>query len=79
VPKLTSGEQVAADLGYRDGDKYFLTPFLNAKTEHEKGFNNQLKKVIMSRHETVNKRFEHFEALATRKFPHSREQHAHFF
>ena len=79
VPKLTSGEQVAADLGYRDGDVHFLTPFQNPQTDTDHTFNRQLKKVIMSRHETVNKRFEHFESLATRKFRHSREQHATFF
>ena len=79
VPRLSEGEQAAAALGYRDGENYFLTPYTNPSSEKERVFNRQLKKVIMSRHETVNKRFEHFNALATRKFRHSREQHRKFF
>ena len=77
VPRLIAGEQAAADLGYRDGDCHFLTLFPNPADEYEKTFNRQLKKVIMSRHETVNKRFEHFEVLATQKFRHTCEQCKH--
>jgi hypothetical protein len=79
VPRLGHSEQAAADLGYQDGDCYFLTPYKNPSTDDEIIFNRQLKRAIMSRHETVNKRFEHFRVLGTRQFRHSREQHILFF
>jgi hypothetical protein len=79
VPRMGEGEQAAADLGYQDGDTYFLTPYRYPKTEPEFVFNRQLKRAIMSRHETVNKRFEHFRALGTRQFRHNRTQHVLFF
>ena len=79
VPRLTEGEQAAADLGYQDDDQSFWTPYRNPVTESEVLFNRQLKHVIMSRHETVNKRFKDFSALATRQFRHRRAQHILFF
>ena len=79
VPRLTDGEQVATDNGYQDGDVQFLTPFRNPRNNAEELFNRQLKRVIMARHESVNKRFEHFRSLATRQFRHSRGQHIYVF
>jgi len=55
-----------------------MTPFENPSSEYEPTFNRQLK-LVMARHETVNKRFKDFEALSTRTFRHTREQHCLFF
>jgi hypothetical protein len=71
VPKLTSAaSRLQPIFVIKTGICIFLHRFKilerNAKT-------------LMSRHETVNKRFEHFEALATWKFLHSRTEQAAFF
>ena len=41
VPRLNKFEQAAADLGYQDGDNYFLTSYNNPQADDEKLFKSQ--------------------------------------
>lgn len=65
---LNDGERSMADKGYRD-ERYFLLP--NSR-------NNKKHKVIMSRHETVNKRIRQFQSLK-QIYRHDRQKHPMVF
>ena len=75
VPRLTRGEKIAADLGYRDGYRHFFTAFPDSgTTDVMRGINWDLK-LMKARHESINARFKTFESLNTRLFRHGREFH----
>lgn len=65
---LEPGEKALADKGYRD-NSYFILPTPN---------NNKKHKVIMSRHETINKRLKQFNIL-TQKFRNDKLLHKKCF
>lgn len=68
VQFLIPNEKVLADKGYQDS-RYFITP------TDENGIRH---KQIMSRHETVNKRYKQFEILNER-FRHDNSKHSSVF
>jgi hypothetical protein len=75
VPRLLPGERAAADLGYSDGWKNFVTAFpRDGATNTQISINRDLK-LMGARHESVNQRFKSFECLNTRIFRHGRQFH----
>lgn len=68
VLSVDVGEKTLADLGYAD-QNFFILPNYNNTTAHER---------IMSRHETVNKRFKQFQALK-QPFRHELDKHPMVF
>lgn len=68
VHGLDANERVFADRGYNDQSTFILPNAANSR------FHN----LVMSRHETVNKRIKQFVVLAT-KFRHNRSLHRNCF
>lgn len=64
VPSLNEGERTLADKGYNDSN-YFILPNV---------YNSKQHKLIMSRHETVNRRLKQFRILK-QEFRNSIEKH----
>jgi hypothetical protein len=62
VHELGANQRAAADKGYQDGNVHFMTPVNNPITEQMKNFNKK-HKVMMARHEMVNKRMKQFDIL----------------
>jgi hypothetical protein len=57
--------------GGRDNNIYFHTPFTKAETEAARDFNRK-HKMLMSRHEMINKRIKQFDIL--RRYRHNNDQ-----
>lgn len=68
IHSVRRGERTMADKGYKD-DAYFILPNDENKTLH---------KLIMSRHETVNKRLKQFNILK-HDFRHEKSKHPMVF
>lgn len=68
VEFLDEGERVMADRGYNDR-QFFILPDLQNSSRH---------KLIMGRHETVNKRIKQFQVL-NQKFRHEKSLHGKCF
>lgn len=64
IDALDSGEKYLADGGYKDGGVFAVTPNGLNSTEQ------QMKKIVRARHETVNRRLKQFNALH-RTFRHN--------
>lgn len=64
VPSLLTGERAMADKGYKDKTHFILPDTQN------KSFHN----AVMSRHETVNRRFKQFKILQ-QVYRHSLQKH----
>lgn len=76
---LNHGEKAAADSGYRDSYKHFLTTFpASGSTPRMKAINKDIK-LMGARHETINSKLKKFEALNTRMFHHGRDFHPFVF
>lgn len=63
VPSLKAGERAMADKGYKD--PHFILPNPRIQQQHD---------LIMSRHETLNRRMKQFEALK-QVYRHSLKKH----
>lgn len=64
VPSLTTGERAMADKGYKDAT-HFILPIPQNTTRHG---------LIMSRHETINRRLKQFQILS-QVYRHSLKKH----
>ena len=80
VPYLLPGEKLAADQGYRDGNKNFFTKFpKNAAITPRMVEIHRIIGLMGARHENVNQRFKSFENLNSRLFRHGRHVHRIIF
>lgn len=75
IGSLDPNEMLEADGGYRGEDEIIKTPHPHhIRSQNEK----EMKRVLRSRHETVNKRFKHF-AILTKRFRHDLGKHSASF